>query len=371
MNEFIQEFKVSGTALRLAVKDLIDQEGCVTTAGSRALAESSLPAEKDAVCLQGARDAQVQIVGRTNMHELAYGVTGINPWYGTPVNPLGKNLVPGGSSSGSAVAVALDRADVAFGSDTGGSVRIPAACCGIAGLKTTHGRISLEGVWPLAPSLDSIGPMAKDVRGLIDGMKLLEPNFDLGSTQTLRVGKIRLDADPAIERALDNALNAVGWDVVEVNVPEWFEVTDQCLTLIKAEGWRTDRLLVERFPALIGEDVRTKLIGGSYVDEQQLVNVRSEQLVWRRRLEMLFEEFDLLVTPTLSIFPPSLQDALVLQDGRSRCTLPANFAGVPALALPIPSSGQLPASIQLMAPMYGEESLLRAGLEIEEALTSK
>ena len=119
MNEFIQEFNVSGTALRLAVKDLIDQEGCITSAGSRALAESSTPAEKDAVCLQGARDAQVQIVGRTNMHELAYGVTGINPWYGTPVNPLGKNLVPGGSSSGSAVAVALDRADVAFGSDTG------------------------------------------------------------------------------------------------------------------------------------------------------------------------------------------------------------------------------------------------------------
>ena len=371
MNEFIQEFTTSGTALRLAVKDLIDQEGYITSAGSRALAESSLPAERDAVCLQGARDAHVQIVGRTNMHELAYGVTGINPWYGTPVNPLGKHLVPGGSSSGSAVAVALDRADVAFGSDTGGSVRIPAACCGIAGLKTTHGRVSLEGVWPLAPSLDSIGPMAKDVRGLIEGMKLLEPGFELGGNTTLRVGKIRLDADPVIERALSHALMAVGWDVIDIDVPEWFEVTAQCLTLIKAEGWRNDRLLVEGVPELIGEDVRSKLISGSHVSEEELASVRAEQFAWRSRLEILHQEFDLLVTPTLSIFPPSIQDALVLQDGRSRCTLPANFAGTPALALPIPSSGDLPASIQLMASMYGEELLLRAGLELEEAVTSK
>jgi amidase len=371
MNEFIQEFNVSGTALRLAVKDLIDQEGFVTTAGSRALAESSLPAEKDAVCLKGARDAQVQIVGRTNMHELAFGATGINPWYGTPVNPLGANLVPGGSSSGSAVAVALDRADVAFGSDTGGSIRIPAACCGVAGLKTTHGRISLEGVWPLAPSLDSIGPMAKDVRGLIDGMKLLEPSFELGSKTTIRVGKIRLDADPAIEQALDHALNAVGWDVVDIDVPEWFGITAQYTTLIGAEAWISDRLLVERYPALIGDDVRSRLVSGSHVSEQELVSARTEQSAWRRRLEVLFEEFDLLVTPTLTIFPPSLQNGFVLQDGKSRCTIPANFAGTPALALPIPSSGDLPASIQFMGPMYAEESLLRAGLEFEDALKSK
>src|ERR1700731_3565208 len=107
MNEFIQEFTASGSALRLAIKDLIDQEGYVTTAGSRARAENCAPSEQDAVCLRGARQAQVQIIGRTNMHELAYGVSGINPWYGTPVNPLGKDLVPGGSSSGSAVAVAV------------------------------------------------------------------------------------------------------------------------------------------------------------------------------------------------------------------------------------------------------------------------
>ena len=219
--------------------------------------------------------------------------------------------------------------------------------------------------------MDSVGPIAKDVQGLIEGMKLLEPGFELGSKSTVRVGQIRLESDPVIEQAIDRALRAVGWEIVEVEVPEWFEVTAHCMTLIKAEGWQSDRRLVERSPALIGEDVRSKLISGSHVSEQELANVRSEQSVWRHRLEVLYEEFDLLVTPTLSIFPPSLRDALLLQDGKSRCTLPGNFAGVPGLALPIPSSGDLPASIQLMAPMYGEESLLRAGLEIEDALKSK
>jgi amidase len=371
VNEFIQEFKVSGSGIRLAVKDLIDQEGCVTTAGSRALAELSSPAEKDAACLRGAREAQALIVGRTNMHELAYGVTGINPWYGTPVNPLGSDLVPGGSSSGSAVAVALDKADVAFGSDTGGSIRIPAACCGIAGLKTTHGRIPLEGVWPLSPSLDSVGPMAKDVNGLIDGMKLLEPNFSLGATTIGRVGKIRLTSDPIIERALNDALRKVGWEVIEIDVPEWLDVSAHCVTLMKAEAWATDRELIERSPSSIGEDVREKLVGGSTVTERQRLDAESEQSKWTNRIEALYEDFDLLVTPTLTIFPPSLRDGRSMQDPRSRCTLPANFAGVPALSLPIPTESELPASIQLMARKFAEGTLLIAGLEFEEALRAR
>src|SRR5580700_7343250 len=134
---FITRYDTSGDGVRLAVKDLIDMEGEITTAGCRAVAERAAPAGRDAACLAGARAAGARIVGRTNLHELALGVTGINPWYGTPVNPLDPTLVPGGSSSGAAVSVATEEADVAYGSDTGGSVRIPAACCGIAGLKTT------------------------------------------------------------------------------------------------------------------------------------------------------------------------------------------------------------------------------------------
>src|ERR1700741_2158883 len=141
-----------GSGPRIAVKDIIDVEGVPTTAGGRALERRARAAERDAACLVAARSAGARLVGKTNLHELAMLPIGTNPWFGTPVNPLDPALIPGGSSSGSAVAVANDDADVAIGSDTGGSVRIPSACCGTTGLKTTHGRISLEGVWPLTPS---------------------------------------------------------------------------------------------------------------------------------------------------------------------------------------------------------------------------
>src|ERR1700723_2106071 len=134
MTTFITRYETSGPGVRLAVKDLIDMVGEPTTAGCRAVADRAAPARSDAACLAGAREAGARIVGRTNLHELALGVTGINPWYGTPVNPLGRALVPGGSSSGSAVAVATGEADVAYGRDTGGSGRITAACCGGGGL---------------------------------------------------------------------------------------------------------------------------------------------------------------------------------------------------------------------------------------------
>src|SRR5579863_6060825 len=160
MSTFITRMASTGTGPRLAVKDLIDVAGVPTTAGSRAVERTATPATADAACLAGARAAGARIVGKTNLHELAMLPLGTNQWFGTPINPLAPALIPGGSSCGSATAVATGEADVALGSDTGGSVRIPAACCGIAGLKTTYGRVPLDGVRPLAPSLDTVGPMA-------------------------------------------------------------------------------------------------------------------------------------------------------------------------------------------------------------------
>ena len=136
----------------LAVKDIIDVAGVPTTAGSRAVADGVAPAEVDADCMRGARCRRARLIGKTNLFELAFGASGLNEHFGTPVNPLDRNAVPGGSSSGSAVAVATHEADVAYGSDTGGSIRIPSAFCGTAGLKTTFGRVPLGGVWPLAPA---------------------------------------------------------------------------------------------------------------------------------------------------------------------------------------------------------------------------
>lgn len=366
VSTFITRFETSGSGVRLAVKDLIDMEGVPTTAGCRAVAEQAAPAERDAACLAGARAAGARIVGRTNLHELALGVTGINPWYGTPVNPLDPTRVPGGSSSGSAVAVATGDADVAYGSDTGGSVRIPSACCATAGLKTTWGRIPLGGVWPLSPSFDTVGPMARDVRGLVTGMELLEPGFDVGSPAPWRVGRVRIDADPRIDAAVDRALAATGWDVADIDVPEWEEASDAGGLLLVAEAWVTNRDLATTRPDAIGADVLARLHRGRDVgDEASVAAARDVQAHWCMRLETLFARVDLVATPTLTIFPPVFEEADRLL--AARCTLPANVAGVPALALPVPSDGPLPASLQLFGRRYSEETLLAAGLVLEAA----
>jgi len=366
VSTFITRFETSGPGIRLAVKDLIDTVGVPTTAGSRAVADVARPAPADAACLAGARAAGARIVGRTNLHELALGVTGINPWFGTPVNPLDPSLVPGGSSSGSAVAVATDEADVAYGSDTGGSVRIPAACCGTAGLKTTWGRVSLEGVWPLAPSFDTIGPMARDVAGLEAGMALLEPGFTVAPATTPRLGRIAVAADPRIDAAIDALLATVGWEITGLEVPEWETVSSMAGLLLVVEAWDTDAHLVESSPERIGADVRDRLtLGRDLGTEAALAPARQAQREWRSALLSIFERVDLVVTPTLAIFPPSAEaadDLLV-----ARCTLPVNLAGAPALVLPVPSGGPLPASVQVIGPHGSEERLLAAGRVLEAA----
>src|SRR6202522_1310754 len=213
-----------GSGLRVAVKDLIDMAGLPTTAGCLAVADTAGPASRDATCLAGLRAAigrgQARFVGKTNLHELAYGITGVNEAFGTPVNPLDPRRVPGGSSSGSATAVAAGEADVAYGTDTGGSIRIPAACCGIAGLKTTWGRISLDGVRPLAYTLDTVGPMARDVAGVAAGMALLEPGFTVASSAPRTVGRLVVDADPVVDAAVDGGLRATGFAVQRITIPE-------------------------------------------------------------------------------------------------------------------------------------------------------
>jgi amidase len=370
LTTFITRFDAPGPGVRLAVKDLIDMEGVPTTAGCRAVAEEAVAAVSDAACLSGARAAGARIVGRTNLHELALGVTGVNPWYGTPVNPLDPTRVPGGSSSGSAVAVATGEADVAYGSDTGGSVRIPSACCGTAGLKTTWGRIPLDGVRPLSPSFDTVGPMARDVTGLVTGMELLEPGFTVSAPAPRRVGRLRVDADPAIDAAIDGALRATGWDVVDVDIPEWDAVSAAGGLILVAEAWATNRELAEARPDGIGADVLARLhLGRDLATDDALVTARAAQAEWCARIEDVLSRLDVLATPTLTIFAPvfaAADDLLV-----ARCTLPVNLAGVPALAVPVPSGGPLPASLQLIGPAHSEETLLAGGLEVEAALRDR
>jgi amidase len=354
---------------RLAVKDLIDVEGVLTTAGSRAVAEFAKPAERDAACMAGARAAGAVIVGKTNLHELAYGGAGINEWFGTPVNPLDPALLPGGSSSGSAIAVAVGDAEVAYGSDTGGSVRIPSAFCGITGLKTTHGRISLDGVWPLAPSLDTIGPMAREVAGVITGMTLLEPGFRVAAPPAARIGRIRpdgFDVDPAIDAAIDAALAASGLEVAEVALPGWLAARETCGVLLAFEAVQSNRTLLDdpAVRALIGPNVLARLTESETVTPEDARGARGTQPGWRAAMAVALRAADgLLALPTVPFFPPPLAAAAGMHF--TAFTNPVNLAGFPALALPVPSSGPLPASLQLIGPPESEELLLATGAVIE------
>src|SRR3954469_11605630 len=297
MATFITKLDSTGDGPRLAVKDIIDVEGVPTTAGSRALERKAEPASVDAPCRGGARAADARIVGKANLHELATMPIGTNPWFGNPVNPLDPELIPGGSSSGSAVAVANNDADVALGSDTGGSVRIPSACCGTTGLKTTFGRVSVERVWPLAPSLDTVGPMATDVAGLVLGMQLLEPGFAPAPSAATRVGRLRTTGDPAIEAAVDAALRQAELEVVDL---DWDGVATGAglfLGIYFSEIWASDHELVEAHPDGVGEDIKGTLALHE-VFGPGAADARAALDDWRAGFQALFYEVDVLALPT-------------------------------------------------------------------------
>jgi amidase len=364
-----------GTGPRVAVKDLIDMAGLPTTAGSRPVADKAVPAERDAACIAGLRAAmdagQARFVGKTNLHELAYGITGINAAFGTPVNPLDPLRMPGGSSSGSGTAVAAGEADIAYGTDTGGSIRIPAACCGITGLKTTWGRIPLAGVWPLASGLDSVGPMARDVAGVAAGMALLEPGFSVASTSPQTVGVLALDADPLVTAAIDDALRTAEFDVVPVTVPDLDQVIVASLAVLNAQAWQANKDLFAAAADQIGGDVRDRLNQASTITPAQVTEAEAVIARWRETLDGLWHRVDALAAPTLLGFPPLLDEVHLLWKLRA-LTSPVNAAGVPALALPVPvpgrEAGPVPASVQLIGPRDSEERLLAAGARLEQAV---
>ena len=374
MATFITRLPSSGDGIRLAVKDLINVAGVPTTAGSRALAATAVAAERDAPCLAGARAAGARIVGKANLDELAFGASGVNAYFGTPVSPLDPGRVPGGSSSGSAVAVAAGEADLAYGSDTGGSIRIPSAFCGVTGLKTTHGRIPLAGVWPLAPSMDTIGPMARDVAGVAAGLALLEPGFSVDVAAAARVGRIRLadvDVDPVIDAAVDAALARCGVQVIEVSLPGWGAARRTSDVIIDAEAAVSNRALLAD-PArrdLLSPRVRAGLVEAQAVTSAQLLVARVEQERWRDAMAAALRGVEVLALATVPFFPPRLEDAV--RHGYLALTSPVNLAGFPALALPVPvSAGQrLPASLQLIGRPGAEALLLATGAAIESAVS--
>lgn len=357
-----------GSGPRVAIKDLLDVAGTPTTAGCRVLAATAEAAEADAACLAPLRAADVAIVGKANLHELASGGTGVNPHYGTPTNPFDPTCIPGGSSSGCAVALAAGEVDVALGTDTAGSIRNPSACCGTVGLKTTWGRISVEGVWPLAPSLDTIGPMARTVADVAGGMALLEPGFTVAAEAAPVVGRLRFaDVDPAIDGAIDRLLATSGLEVVEVALPGWEAATDAGWQVMFHEAWQADGHLYERDAMALGADLRERLAQGRTVPRAARDAGWAHRQAWRAELAAAFERAPVLVAPSLAFFPPQLDDPV---PNTRRLSLAVNLAGHPALALPVPTDRLLPAGLQLIAADHREDLLCATGTILEAAARS-
>jgi amidase len=359
-----------GAGPRLAVKDCIDMAGLPTSAGCPVVAEMAERAETDAAVVASARMSGARIVGKTGLTELCWSASGVNHWAGTPVNPRDPRRLPGGSSSGSAVAVATGEADVAFGTDTGGSVRIPAACCGVAGLKTTHARVSVKGVYPLAPSLDTVGPLGADLAAVELGMRLIEPGFRVpDSTGPLVAGRITVpaglgDADPAIEAAVDLALKAAG--VMVTRVPGWDgdAAVSAAGVLIDAEGFRCNAYLMPYLHQL-SPHVQRNLERGARLTRADRVGAERTRTAVRDAFAALLADFPVLVLPTMLSQPPLIGARGFLL---TALTAPVSLAGLPALALPVPATDGTIASMQVIGAT--EERVLAFGRVIETAVRS-
>jgi amidase len=357
-------------APRLAVKDCIDVAGLPTTAGCPVVAEMAEPAPADAAVVSSAREGGARIVGKTGLTELCWSASGINHWTGTPANPRDPRRLPGGSSTGSAVAVATGEADVAFGTDTAGSVRIPAACCGVAGLKTAQGRIPVKGVYPLAPSLDTVGPLGPDMAALELGMRLLEPGFRLpGAPGELTAGRLTVpgelgEAEPAVQAAVDRALAAAG--IAVTDVPGWDAdaVRSAVSVLVDAEGFRTNAYLMPYLKHL-SPHIQRNLERGARLTPGDRAAAERARTALRAALGELLADYPVLVLPTLLGEPPLLGSRGF---ALTALTAPASLAGLPALSLPVPAPGAVIASLQVIGPT--EERVLAFGQVIEAALRS-
>jgi amidase len=370
---WIVRLDAPGDGPRLAVKDCIDVEGLPTTAGCQAIAEQAGPADRDAPVVAAARRAGARIVGKTSLTELCWSASGINPWLGTPPNPLDARRIPGGSSSGSAVAVAAGEADVALGTDTGGSVRIPAACCGIAGLKTTWGRIPLDGVYPLATSMDTVGPLGADVAAVELGMRLIDPGFGGASAEApARLGRIRtapdVGVDPATDAAVDAALAAAGRAGLQVtDVPGFdFRAVNRAGNVaIDVEAYPANAHLLPRLDQLT-PGIRNNMVQAAAITPEAAANANRARQDLRDWFSAALARHQVLALPALTGAPPLLNERM----STTILTVPANLAGLPALVLPVPGGpAGLPASLQLIGPPGGEEQLLALGRVIEAVLS--
>jgi aspartyl-tRNA(Asn)/glutamyl-tRNA(Gln) amidotransferase subunit A len=337
----------------------------VTTYGS-AIFREHVP-EQTATAVAWLEEAGYAVVGKTNLHEFAYGITSENEHYGDVVNPLDPSRIPGGSSGGSAAALAAGLCDVALGTDSAGSIRLPAACCGVVGFKPTHGLVPMDGVFPLAPSFDTAGPMARDVLACWGVMDFFMEQR--GFVETLEEVEIVVawtdNAAPLVRERVEGAAALFPrWTQVDFPFPEQFspgfmrEVAD------------VHRDLFAEHRALYGENVRTKVERCLAVSDEAVEASLAARETYRARALEALGDADLLLVPTMtSVAPPVGIGDLALREGMIRLTAPFNSLGWPALALPCgPAEHGLPASLQLVGRPGADALVLAAGEALEIAL---
>jgi aspartyl-tRNA(Asn)/glutamyl-tRNA(Gln) amidotransferase subunit A len=356
-----------GPGIGVAVKDLFDTAGLTTTYGSVIFAERVPERSAEAVRLLEA--AGYANVGKTNLHEFAYGVTSQNPHYGTVPNPIAPGRVAGGSSGGSAAAVAAGLADVGLGSDSGGSIRIPAAWCGLVGFKPTFDLVPMEGCFPLAPSFDHAGPMGRSVRDCVAMLEALSPGFR--AERPVSLGELDVAvawtalADPLVRERVEEAA-ALFPRTARIEFP----LEHGAGPLFMREVADVHRGLFPERADDYGDNVRTKLERCLAVTDGEVETARRAREQHRADAEQAMGNADLLLTPTLAfVAPPADVVELEIRVRAIQFTIPFNSLGWPALALPCgPAEDGLPASVQLVGRPGTDALVLAAGEALEAAL---
>ncbi len=382
----------------VAVKDEMDQTPYPTTVGTRFLGEK--PAVHDATLVRKLREAGALLVGKANMHEIGINPIGLNTHYGAARNPWDKARITGGSSSGSAASVAAGIVPVAIGADGGGSIRIPAALCGVVGLKATWGRISEHGVFPLCWHVGHVGPIGQTVRDVAAAYALIagkdpyddvsqhQPPVELAALGRKDLKGVRLgihrpwfeDADVDVVRRCQEAVAALvsaGAEVVEIGAPDLNTLLWTHATIILSEMASSMLPHLKEHGGSHGLDVRANLAIGRYFSSTDYVHALRHRNKMTRELLATMKTVDAIITPTTATTAPELPESalpegesnLQMTDGLMRFIRAANVTGLPALAVPAGYDAKsLPVSLHLMGRPWEEALLLRMGLEVERAM---
>lgn len=376
-----------------ALKDNICTKNLRTTAGS--LFWKDLVPTQDARVVTKLKSSGALIVGKTNMHEIALGVTSNNPHYGPCLNPHDNSRVAGGSSGGSAIAVATGMALGALGTDTGGSIRIPASLCGVVGFKPSYGTVSTREIIPLSWHLDHVGPIttciedARIIFNTIAGYDSKDPFFIKSvnknannrtnniSTSQIRiaqaVGSFIDEADPKIIEVIDNAIERLredGINVEEENV-DWLRelsIANRTITQVEAATFHKERLATH--PDWFGEDVRERLLQGSNASGIDYATARYNQTVGKYRFKEFFKKYDVLLLPTVPVIAPPIagRDAVEMAKVLTKFTAPFNLTGLPAITLPCGKVDGLPVGLQIVGGYMKDKKLLSIAQMIEVIL---